>query len=295
MTSEKERPSWFDQSGPAGDGEVDPELVELGERRGDRSPIRPLLMVMVLVLGSYILSDWREELAYFVQSEEPIKIGSVTDFPTKLERGESVKIPHNTYVEIEGIPSKRSMSPKAQFFKLVGGEVYVEAPRDDAHLSALEREAQGKKLADTDRTYFKTRGRAIDMEHAPGRYVGLRNYYRTRYQTVFCVDLLPAQIAEMDRRQRAQLKTQWKELWDKSSPAEREELLMKTEQLPLDRLEELMRDAPVCVNATLIQAEVGPRAHWWYAALAGLFATFMVADLFFLIGWLRRFLAPRDV
>ena len=123
MAKEKERPAWFDQA-PVGldREEVDPELVELGDRRGDQSPVRPLLMVMVLVLGGYILSDWREELGYFMQGEQPVAIGSVTEFPTQLAEGRPVKIPHNTYVEIDGIPSKRSISPKAQFFKLIGGE-----------------------------------------------------------------------------------------------------------------------------------------------------------------------------
>lgn len=296
MAKEKERPAWFDQA-PVGldREEVDPELVELGDRRGDQSPVRPLLMVMVLVLGGYILSDWREELGYFMQGEQPVAIGSVTEFPALLAEGKPAKIPHNTYVEIDGIPSKRSISPKAQFFKLIGGEVYVEAPRDDAHLSELEREAQGKQLAEVDRTYFKTKGRAIDMSNAPGRYIGLRSYYRKRYNTVFCVDLLPGQREELTRSQREQLKGQWRELWGKSSPEERSELMMETAELPAARLEELMRDSPVCVDATLIQAGVAPRDHWWYAALAGLFAAFMLADLVFLLGWIKRFLAPRDV
>jgi hypothetical protein len=295
MMKDKERPDWFNQAPERMQEEVDPDLVELGGRRGDQSPVRPFLMVLVLVLGGYIIHDWREELEYFMQGDEPVVIGSVTDFPSKAEAGQPVTIPHNRYVEIEGIPSKRSISPKAKFFKLIGGEVYVEAPRDDAHLSELEREAQGKPLADTDRTYFKTRGRAIDMARAPGRYAGLRQYYRTRYQTVFCVDLLPGQREELDRRQREQLKLQWSELWTKSSEAERKELGLSAAQLPPDRLEEMMRDSPVCVDATLIQAEVSPKAHWWYAALTGLFGLFMLADLVFLIGWLKRFLAPRDI
>jgi hypothetical protein len=287
MTEQSERAEWA--------GEQDDELVALADERQDLSPLRPILMILVLILGSYIIHDWRDELSYFMSTDQPVVLGAVTDFPDRAQSGAPVVIPHNTYVSLEGIPSKRSISPKAQFFKLIGGEVYIETARADAHLTPLEREAQGAPKADTDRPYFRGEGRALDLARAPKRYQGLRKHYRERHGTVFCVDLLPGQAEERERAMREQLKQGWRETWASSSEAQRADLLMSTPEIPDERLEEIMADSPACVHAFLIQDGISPKKNWWYAMFAALFATFMLIDLVFLIGWIKRFLTPSDV
>ena len=278
--------------------DYDPELAELGGGRGGDSVLRPILMIGVLVMAGYILSDWQEEIAYFFSDSEPIEVGSVTAFPEKrAERKDwTPKLEHNRFVRVEGIPSKRSMNRRYSYFKLVGGQVYVETPRLDAHKGEMERmlEEQGPSLgSQADRNLFVGEGRALSLALAPGRYAMLREYYGRAYGLEFCVGLTQGQRLERAKAQRERIKRSWTQRWEEADAQTRlkEALSPAPTQAQLDAL---MEENPVCVDAWVIQDKKPPGAHWWYIALGGLFLGFMVVDFVFLLRWFARFFRPDD-
>ncbi|QDG51113.1 hypothetical protein FIV42_10315 [Persicimonas caeni] len=179
------------------DEELDEELLDLASSRRQGSLLRPILFIVVIWFGVSVISDWQTQLAYFFSSSEPVEIGSVTDFPAKRAQDPNwePEIPHNRYVSIEGVPSKRAQSKRYKFFKLVGDHVYIEVPRDIEDKTELELEFQNEK-GEIDRTYFEGAGRALHLSKIPGQYQGLRSYYYQRYNTNFCGMQLP----EKERR-----------------------------------------------------------------------------------------------
>lgn len=167
--------------------DIDPELLQLASSGRRGSVLRLLLFAVVIWFGISLIDDWRPQLEYFFSDSQPIELGSVTEFASHSEQDPNYRpdIPNNRYVSLKGVPTRRSQSKKYQFFKLVGGQVYVETLREDAHLSDLQRQ-QKAEAADADRTYFSGAGRAIRLSEQPARYEGLRSYYFENYQTYFC-------------------------------------------------------------------------------------------------------------
>lgn len=277
--------------------ELDPELMELGKGSARRSVLRPVLMIGVLVMGSLILSDWREELSYFFSSSEPIQLGSVTDFPSRAseeEEGWSPELPHNRYVELQGIPTRRTLSKRYRYFKLIGGEIYVEALRDDADLSELERIEKGDPRADMDRSLYHGRGRALSFAAMPERYTTLRQYYSRNYNVTFCVDLDAQARAQIERKRRETIQQMWRKRYEEATAQERQAKGLSEEPTQA-QIDELMASNPVCVDAWLIQDGRAPRDHWWHLVLASLFGLFMLVDAVFLVRWVMDFLRPDDL
>ena len=277
--------------------QLDPELMELA-RSGSSSGgslLRPILMLMVLGLGCYILSDWREELEYYFSPSEPLELGSVTDFPARAEQepGWSPQLPHNRYVALDGIPIRRSLSQRYQYSKLIGGEVYIEAERDDSELSELERIERGEPQGDRDRSYFEGSGRAVSFAAMPERYATLRSYYSGHYGVTFCVDVDEGTRRQLETQRRELIAKMWEKTYEETSQEEREARGM-TPQPSQREVEELMRENPACVDAWLIQAGKAPGDHLWYVILSGLFALFMVVDLVVLTRWVIRAVRSHD-
>ena len=270
--------------------EVDPELLGLSRGGGGRETVlRPILMLMVLALGVYILSDWREEVSYYFSDSSPITLGDVTDYPSKVEEeaGWQPSIPHNRYVKLSGIPTRRTISKQYTYSKLVGGEVYIEAAREDAHLSELEREARGEVRGETDRTYFDGAGRALSFSAMPKRYETLRQYYSASYGMAFCVDVDARAREQLVQQRREAIKQTWRKAWEELSEEERARHKRMPEPTEAE-IAELLRDHPVCVDAWLIQAGKKPSDHLWYVVLSGLFLAFMVLDVVILVRWVMR-------
>src|SRR5690554_4713895 len=187
--------------------QVDPELMELAQERSRGSLLRPILMIAVIFFGLSLLNDWRDQLEYFFTSSTPVEMGSITEYPIQMAENPEWKSPlvHNRYVTIGGVPTRRSQSEKFNYFKLVGAEVYVEAPREDTPLSPIQRvmsEDQPKKLSDTDRNFYRGTGRLIALSKTTDRYGGLRSYYTSRYDTRFCEQYDERSLAEIARSRR---------------------------------------------------------------------------------------------
>lgn len=170
------------------DEEIDPELLGLASSGRRGSILRLLLFLVVIWFGASLINDWKVPLSYFFSSSEPVEIGNVLEFATKRAKDPEFKpdIPNNRYVSLSGVPSRRAQGERFMFFKLAGGDVYVEVPRDDADLSEFEREVQNNKGGDIDRHFFEGSGRALRLSDIPERYTGLRSYYFGNYYTYFC-------------------------------------------------------------------------------------------------------------
>ena len=193
-------------------------------------------------------------------------------------------------VELRGITTRRSISTRHKYAKLIGGEVYVELPRDDRDESPLEREAKGPQQADRDRTMFEGVGRAIAFTSSPDHYQGLRQFYTRHYNTTFCVDVDEATLAQLEQKRREGILQTWRTLYDEASPEERVSRKMAPSPTA-EQLDLLQREEPLCVDAYLIQVGVQPRDHWWYVALSALFILLMIFDVVMIVRWalsLRR-------
>lgn len=281
---------------PWDDEGVDEDLVSLADAPTRDSILRPILMILVLALGGYIISDWQEELAFFFSPTEPIEIGTVQDYPAMADQDASwsPNIPHNRVVKVTGIPSKRSIANRYKYFKLVGGEVYIEEPRDDYGDSAIKRELGEKPKADIDRTYFIGEvGRAVSFASMPGRYAGLRRYYEVNYGTKFCVDMDDAERERLKRKQRETIRTALRQSYEVASEEERRKNELTPEPTE-EQITEFASTHPVCVDAWLIQIGTTPGDYWWYVALTALFALFMLVDAVFLVRWVINFVKPHD-
>lgn len=258
--SNEQKPPLEDDEPRQEEEPVDEELIELATEKRRGSILRPILFITVIWFGASIIGDWQTELEYFFSSSDPVEVGSVTDFAAERAKDEEnwePPIPHNRYVSLEGVPSRRAQSESYKFFKLVGDHVYVEVSREDDGKSELEREFDNEK-GDTDRTYFEGAGRAVDLSKTQERYRGLREYYFERYRTVFCDTEIAEQQAEEARKAATQ--------GDEDEVAE-----------------------PACVNGYLIEADVSPSSHWWYLALSVLIGVFILLNVWWLVRWIRDF------
>jgi hypothetical protein len=275
--------------------ELDPELMELAQGSSRDSVLRPILMLMVLVLGGFIINDWREELAYYFSPSEPVELGHITDFPERVSEDPTWRpdIPHNRYVSLTGIPIRRTLSNNYKYFKLIGGELYIEAPRDDAELSELERIERGDPQGDTDRSYFEGEGRALSFGAMPKRYATLRQYYSTNYNVTFCVDLDASSKRQLEAQRRDIATKMWATTYEEASAEEREARGMKSAPSQAE-LDELLEENPVCVDAWLLQSDKKPADHLWYVLLSAVFGLFMLVDLYFLGRWVLRAVSPQD-
>lgn len=269
----------------------DPELVALAGTGRRPSILRPILMIAVIALGAWIISDWRAELEYFFSSSDPVELGSATDFAIKKAEDPdwTPPIPHNRYVRLEGIPTQRSQSARYRFFGLVGASIFIEEERDDYIEDPMERELEGDAKGDVDRTVYRGAGRALKFSEIPQRYHGLRHYYASRYNIVFCESLDPRGYRELEQRKRDAIVAQWRADYKDASPEEREREGLTLEPSP-DEIAEIMSTDPVCVEAWLIQDGVEPSEHWWYVAAAAMFGLFMLFNVVLLVRWVRDFM-----
>lgn len=276
--------------------ELDPELVALAESRAQGSVLRPILMVAAIAFGATILSDWKEEVAYFFHDRTPVALGNATeDFPSRVsaEPGWQPPLVHNSFVALQGIPSRRSQSEKTRYFKLVGAEIYVEEPREDAGDTTLERELKRDNSrqdpARADRTVFSGQGRLIAFAHLPPRYQGIRDYYKSRYNTRFCEEYTPRELQALERRREDTVRANWKNAWEAASPEQRLEQKISPE--PTDQeLAEVLGTEPLCAQAWLLQAGTTPNRHWWHLAVSALIALSMLVNTALIARWLARLL-----
>lgn len=268
--------------------EPDPELMALAGTGTRPSILRPILMIAVIVLGGWIISDWRPELEYFMSDATPVELGEAIEFAVVGNDAEK-SLPHNRYVAISGIPTQRSQSTRYRFFRLIGAPIFVEERRDDVIEDPLERELKGDVKGDVDRTLFRGAGRLTKFSEMPQRYHGLRHYYRTRYNITFCEELSEAQRIEVQKRKRDAIIAQLKAEYAEASAEERERRKL-TEEPDQAFVDELLADDPVCLEAWLLQDGAPPNSYTWYLVASLMFLAFMLFNVVMLVRWVRAFL-----
>lgn len=268
--------------------EIDPELVELANEQRSQSVLRPILFIAVIALGVWIISDWWPELRYFFKSGEPTQIGEVGDFASK--RGDdpdwSPDLPDNEYVSLSGVPSRRSSSPKYEYFKLIGANIYVEKPREETGDSeGVERRRSFKS---PDRVRFEGAGRMLSFGSVPERYQGVRDYYHKTYGTRFCGLITDREQSRLRKLRRESIIQTWREDYENATEEERDEQGL-TPKPSDEEIEELMGADPVCVDGYLLRAGVTPKDHWWYLLITGMFGIFMLVNAYWLVRWFVHF------
>lgn len=264
--------------------EPDPELIALVGTGARPSILRPILMIAVIVLGGWIISDWRTELEYFFSDSTPIELGDAIEFAST----DAPDLPHNRFVSIHGIPTQRSQSARYRFFRLVGAPIFVEEHRDDYIEDPLQRELQGDVKGDVDRTIFTGSGRLLKFSEMPERYGGLRQYYHRRYNITFCEQLTPQAYQQLEGRMRDAIVSQWRTDYNEATPEERTRRKL-TKDPTSEQVDELMADDPVCIEAWLLQDQSPPSGHLWYFVATLLFLGFMLFNVVMLVRWVIAF------
>lgn len=287
---------WARSSGE-GD-EYDRELLELVRERQRGSVLRPILMVLVIFFVGTVIYDWRDEWIYFFHSSEPVEMGDVADYPLFLADDPQWKPPagHNRFVSVEGVPTRMSRGGEYEFFRLIGGEFYVQRKIDEEALERLEERKLPSRqelmgIGGADRMRYSGRGRLMSFAKAPERFEGLKEHYNERYGTRFCEDYTPRQYEELERQARERISDNWARRYEVASAEERERRQL-TPQPTEEEVADLLARNPICVNAYLIHDGQEPRDVWWHLLFSAVLMGLIVFNLVKLFQWLRSWLKP---
>lgn len=295
--TEKEGPRLEDvywTGSPTADDEYDQELLELVRVRQRGSVLRPILMSLVIFFVGTVIYDWRDEWGYFFHSMEPIEMGDIAEYPLMLADDPEWKPPagHNSYVSVKGIPTRVSRGGEYEFFRLIGGEYYVQRKLDEEELARLEENQLPSRQemlglgAGGDRVRYSGQGRLLSFAKDPERFQGLKDHYGKRYNIRFCEDYSPRQQEELVRQQRETIYENWARRFENASDEERERRGL-TPAPTEEEVADLLARNPVCVNAYLIQDGQSPREMWWHLLFSGLLAGLILFNIVKLVQWLR--------
>ncbi|RAL21250.1 hypothetical protein DL240_14080 [Lujinxingia litoralis] len=267
---------------------VDEDLMSLARRRQQGSVLQPILNLLVIAVLFSVVNDWRSEIAYFFESSEPVALGEVTAWPSKHRENPEWAPPveHNSFVSLEGVPSRRSEGGDWEFFKLVGGDIYVQREGRLAGLSALEKEVATDEAGDNDRTYYEGQGRLLSFASSGERLAGLKRFYGERYGEHFCEDYDQAGLDELAERRREVITRNWTERYRQASAEEREAKGW-TEYPTAAEVQEVFESQPLCVNAYFVQSGTRPVDHWWYVVMAALMGLFGAYNAYRVVRWAR--------
>lgn len=291
-----------DELGLDSEDEVDEELVALANEQRSQSILQPILFMAVIALGVWVISDWWPDIEYFFSARQSVEVGSVTDFASKRAKDPDWEpdLPNNRYVSLSGVPTRRSNSKKYRYFKLIGSNIFVEQPRENApdetggsgNVGDLDEPARSfrnlRSGLGPDRTYFEGKGRLMKFSKMPQRYQGVRDYYRKNYGTRFCDRLSEQEIQRLRDVRRDAIIGTWKDRYEEATPEERKKRDLKRQPSEEEIRKILQRD-PVCVDAYLLRSTVSPSDNWWYLLIAGLFGLFMLVNAWWLVRWFMRF------
>jgi len=259
-----------------GDDLIDPELERL---RPQINWFRPFLMIGVIAGAVYGLTLFQTQLEYFLLDDEPINLGEVAEYPTRLAENPEwePEIPHNRYVTVTGIPTRFSgiCTPPIRFFKLIGAHIYVELPMDDdVSAIACHAQTQGTRADVPDLEYFEGAGRAVAFDRSHRQYSSLKSFYEREYSDRFCSSMTEA-------KKEARLKDLRTVL--------REEVKSKSGEYPDDaKLDELVSREPICHNAFIIQTGVTPRSYWHFILIYVVLIGIIGWNLYALAAWTKK-------
>jgi hypothetical protein len=146
--------------------------IELSHKEGRKAGLSAITATLVMAACTWFLWGYRDSIAYsFSRARPPLQLGDVVELTP-------ADIPHNAYVELEGITEHRGLTQKITralwpvrderwYFRLVGSRgVFIETAPDSEHYGFATR--------------MTIRGRAVDPERS-ALYADLLNQYRERF------------------------------------------------------------------------------------------------------------------
>jgi hypothetical protein len=245
---------WFDQGAPVPNDYVDDELMEL-DAGADIGQLGIILLISAFAL--FLAAQYTLEATYFFSEKDPIALneGSEDEFLVGAQFFDEqglLQLPSNRYVEVTGIPNRRSVSGDREFYALVGSELYVEArvPEDDRPRILQNTPREIERGQESTRTIHEGVGRAVAFEDLPKRYERFIQFYSESYRTHFCGYEPSEDLRSYQFRIRREAETN---LTDELGRA-------PTEMEIQDRA----GPAAACQNAYLILADQKPTEFWLY-------------------------------
>ena len=282
------------------DEAFDAELEALTKTRNRGSVLRPILMIIIVLLVTSVITDWSDEVRYFFHASEPVELGDASEFPIKQAEDPewTPDLEHNSYVSIQGMPTRISSGDRYEVFRLVGADIYVqrelEAGEDDDREEGhtLPRRNMGPGLqVDEHRDHYRGQGRLLAFEDAPGRVSGLKEFFGQTYNTQVCEDFSDRRITDMEERRAEIFRQNWYQRYQEASDDERQEKGLTPEPTDDDVQRALDRN-PVCTTAYLLHDDQSPEDHWWYVALSALLGLFVIFNIVKLVRWFKQWLKP---
>lgn len=247
---------------------VDPELERLG---AGPSWFTPALLLLVMSFTIYLGWGSRAEFLYALKQGPAIELGMVEEWRT-LDPPPTLE--SQSFVQLEGITHRRSVSGDRVFFKLIGEHVYVERTEVDDRPRVLRGMPQTPDVDTEVRPAFTEPGRLIAFEDLPSRYQPFVEYYSTGYGVHFCgfdpSDTVSIQLSS--QRQRAELELA-DELGRRPSEAE---------------FADRFGDRFGCQPGWLVIAEQTPSSLRWMIAVYAVFLGIIVGCLWFVVRWYRN-------
>ncbi len=286
------------RSDDEGDAAFDAELEALTKTRNRGSVLRPILMIIIVLLVTSVITDWSDEVRYFFQPDDPVELGDASEFPIKQadDPDWSPQLEHNTFVSIEGMPTRISSGSRYEVFRLVGADIYVQRDVDAGDEleegRTLPRRNMGPGVpVDEHREFYRGQGRLLAFDEAQNRVDGLKEFFGQTYNTQFCEDFSERRIADMEARRVEIFRQNWHERYQEASPEERDEKELTPE--PSDeQVQRAIDRNPVCTTAYLLHDDQTPEDHWWYVLLSALLSLFVIFNIVKLVRWFQKWLKP---
>lgn len=154
----------FFQEGEANEPLSEEEKIALVGNLKKREK-NPVLALLVIVLGIFVMISFSDDLIYFFQSKEPVFVG---DFSADFAFDKS--FPVNKYVSLKGVPDpRRAVSEKGdttfEYFLIMGSWIFVQREKDEK--------------ADDAYDLYECSGRLVLMKDK-GRYQKLRMFLESQ-------------------------------------------------------------------------------------------------------------------
>ena len=279
-TPEKEQLSetdhaWFEAGAPVPDDFVDRDLVEL-DAGADFGQLG--IIVLITAFAIFLAGQYTLEAGYFFSDRDAISLNGASE-DEFLVGGEFVDeegglvIPSNRFVDVTGIPNRRSVSGDREFYSLVGSELYVERRVEDDRPRILQNTPREiERGMESARTIYEGVGRVVAFQDLPRRYERFVEFYSESYRIDFCGYEPSEELRTYQVRIRRQAEL---------------DLIDELGRAPTEmEIREHAGPAAACQNAYLILADQDPRDFWLYPLAYVAFSLVIVVSSLLLF---RRF------
>ena len=268
--------SWFEGGAPVPEDFVDPDFEGLGS---GATVTQGLILAMVVGLAALMALQYTRELGYFFTERAPIDLNAGADEqrfvgPSYYGDDGLLELPSNRFVEVRGVPQRRSAAGTREFFALVGSQIYVERRVEDDRPRILRGTPRTiPRGMESARVEFEGRGRLIAFEKLPGRYDSFVDFYSRSYRIPFCGKDVSPELESYRNRVRRQAEVALRADLDRQ-PTEQEN-------------RERAGPAAGCQRGYLLIEGEDPRAFWFFPAVYFAFACIVLGAFYLVTRYLR--------